>query len=268
MAGDGLPSQVTKWNDLAVRLASGAVMAIVGLAAVWLGGLWFTALVTVLCGLLVWELVRMLGGGAKKALILGAGAGVAVLAARILPPGIGLPLILLPSMAGIALLDKNRSLYMAFTALIVIAGYGLLVQRIDFGFQWMLWLTLVVIATDVFGYFAGRFIGGPKFWPRVSPKKTWSGTVVGWVAAGAVGAYFMSMPGVGLEIIGISIALSMASQMGDIAESAVKRKMGVKDSSDLIPGHGGVFDRFDGMLGASVFLLLIEQLVNFPPVVA
>jgi len=76
----------------------------------------------------------------------------------------------------------------------------------------------------------------------------------------------MRIPGVGLEIVGISIAISMASQMGDIAESAMKRKMGVKDSSNLIPGHGGVFDRFDGMLGASVFLLLIEQLVDFPPV--
>ena len=130
----------------------------------------------------------------------------------------------------------------------------------------MLWLALVVIVTDVAGYFAGRFIGGPKFWPRVSPKKTWSGTVAGWVGAGVVGLIFMAQPGVGAEVVGISIAISMASQMGDIAESAMKRKMGVKDSSNLIPGHGGVFDRFDGMLGASVFLLMIEQIVDFPPV--
>ena len=255
-----------KFSDLAVRMGSGAALAVVGLWAVWVGGGWFVALVAVICGALIWELVRMLGGGPKRALLLGVGAGTALICARYLPEGLGLPLILLPAIAGIAALERHRSLYMIFTALIVIAAYGLAVHRVDFGFRWMLWLALIVIATDVFGYFAGRILGGPKFWPRVSPKKTWSGTIAGWVAAGAVGAFFMRYPGVNSEVIGISIALSMASQMGDIAESAMKRKMGVKDSSSLIPGHGGVFDRFDGMLGASVFLLLIEQLVDFPPV--
>ena len=255
-----------KFSDLAVRMSSGAVMAVLGIAAVWAGGIWFMAMLTVICAALVWELVRMLGGGQKRALTMAALAAGSFLAVRLLPPGVGLPFILLPAIAGIAMLERNRSLYIVFTALIVIACYGLAVQRVDFGFEWMLWLALVVIATDVLGYFAGRIFGGPKFWPQVSPKKTWSGTVAGWVAAAIVGAVFMRIPGVGLEIVGISIAISMASQMGDIAESAMKRKMGVKDSSNLIPGHGGVFDRFDGMLGASVFLLLIEQLVDFPPV--
>ncbi|MEM9582017.1 MAG: phosphatidate cytidylyltransferase [Pseudomonadota bacterium] len=258
--------QAEKFSDLWVRMGSGAVIAVIGLTCVWLGGAAFLALCCLLTGALVWELVTMLGGGPKRALMLGAGAAAAFLAARLLPLGVGLPFILLPSIAGIALLPRNRTLYMVFTALIIIAAYGLAVQRNDFGFTWMLWLALVVIVTDVAGYFAGRFIGGPKFWPRVSPKKTWSGTIAGWIGAGFVGAYFLSEPGVGLEVIGISIAISMASQMGDIAESAMKRKMGVKDSSNLIPGHGGVFDRFDGMLGASVFLLLIEQIVDFPPV--
>jgi phosphatidate cytidylyltransferase len=246
-----------KFSDLAVRLASGGVMAVVGLTAVWLGGVWFLALLAVIVGALIWELARMLGGDQDKALILAAGAAVCMILVRVLPEGLGLPFLLLPAIAGISLLKQNRTTYIVFAALIVIAAYGLAVQRIDFGFRWMMWLALVVIATDVIGYFAGRIIGGPKFWPRVSPKKTWSGTVAGWVAAGLVGWWFMRFPGVGVEIIGISIAISMASQMGDIAESAVKRRMGVKDSSNLIPGHGGVFDRFDGMLGASVFLLLI-----------
>lgn len=258
--------QAEKFADLWVRMASGAVIAVVALSAVWLGGVWFLALCCLLTGALVWELVTMLGGGPRRALGLGAGAGAAFLAVSLLPPGLGLPFILLPSIAGIAFLPRNRTLYMIFTALIVIAAYGLWVQRNDFGFTWMLWLALVVIVTDVAGYFAGRFIGGPKFWPRVSPKKTWSGTIAGWVGAGVIALFFMGLPGVGVEIIGISIAISMASQMGDIAESAMKRKMGVKDSSNLIPGHGGVFDRFDGMLGASVFLLMIEQIVDFPPV--
>jgi phosphatidate cytidylyltransferase len=129
----------------------------------------------------------------------------------------------------------------------------------------MLWLIVVVVVTDVLGYFAGRMIGGPKFWPAVSPKKTWSGTIFGWIGAALVGVIFVIYTGASFELVGISIAVAMASQMGDIAESAVKRMMGVKDSSTLIPGHGGVLDRFDGMLGATVFLLLVGQFIGFPP---
>jgi phosphatidate cytidylyltransferase len=81
--------------------------------------------------------------------------------------------------------------------------------------------------------------------------------VIGWV--------FMAKTGSGVELIGISVALSMASQMGDIAESAVKRRMGVKDSSNLLPGHGGVYDRFDGLLGAAFLLVIVESLTAFPP---
>ena len=130
---------------------------------------------------------------------------------------------------------------------------------------WMFWLVLVVVATDVAGYFAGRLIGGPKFWPRVSPKKTWSGTVAGWIAAGLLGAVFAHYTIANFNLVPLSVAAAMASQLGDIAESAIKRRAGVKDSSNLIPGHGGLFDRFDGMLGAALFILIIGQLVGFPP---
>jgi phosphatidate cytidylyltransferase len=108
-------------------------------------------------------------------------------------------------------------------------------------------------------------IGGPKFFPAVSPKKTWSGTLFGWIGAAIVGFAFALYTGASLELIGVSVAIAMASQMGDIAESAIKRMMGVKDSSTLIPGHGGVLDRFDGMLGAAVFLLIVGQIIGFPP---
>lgn len=255
-----------KFSDLAVRMASGGVMALVGLITVWAGGIWLIALMAGVVAALVWELVRMLGGPQEKALMLAGIASLCMVLAWILPDGVGLPFVLLPAIAGISLLKQNRTTYIIFSALMVISAYGLLHLRIDFGMRWMMWLVLIVIATDVFGYFAGRIIGGPKFWPQVSPKKTWSGTVAGWVSAALVGWWFMRYPGVGFEVVGISIAVSMASQMGDIAESAVKRKTGVKDSSNLIPGHGGVFDRFDGMLGAAVFLLLVEQVVEFPPI--
>ncbi len=251
--------------DLAARMATGAAIAVVGLTAVWLGGWWFIGLVLLVIGALVWELVRMLGGGPTRALSLGIMAAALLLVAKLLPVGFAIPLLLLPGIAGLAVLEKNRTLYLIYTALIMFAGFGLLIHREDFGFLWMLWLVLLVAATDVFGYFAGRIFGGPKFWPQVSPKKTWSGTIAGWVTAGLVGAAFMKVTVSGVELIGISIALSMASQMGDIAESAVKRRVGVKDSSTLLPGHGGVFDRFDGMLGAAVLLLLVESFTDFPP---
>ena len=129
---------------------------------------------------------------------------------------------------------------------------------------WLLWLILVVVATDIAGYFAGRALGGPKFWPAISPKKTWSGTAAGWISAAVVGLIFLLITDAGRDLIWISAAVAFASQMGDIAESAVKRRCGVKDSSNLIPGHGGLFDRFDGLLGASLAMLAVALVVDVP----
>lgn len=262
-----MTSSGERWTDLNARMAAGAAMVVIGLLGIWLGGHVFHVLVSLICGLMVWELVGMLRPGAKwEQLELGAATGVAVLVASYLPIGFALPLLLAPAFFGFGKLAEYRTIYMSFTVMILLAGFGMMQVRDDLGFAWMLWLVLVVVATDVFGYFAGRIIGGPKFWPTVSPKKTWAGTTAGWVAAAIVGLIFALSAGVSLQLIGISVAVSMASQMGDIAESGMKRKMGAKDSSNLIPGHGGLMDRFDGMLGASLFLLIIGPIIGFPPV--
>jgi len=254
------------FSDLLTRLLTGAAVAIVGLAAIWAGYPWFTLLVAVIIGVLIWELAHMLGAPRNPAIGLGVTGGVLLLAAKLLPIGLGLPLLAVTGLAGLSLLPRNRILFFVVATLIMLASFGLITHRDTFGVTWMLWLVLVVAVTDIAGYFAGRLIGGPKFWPRVSPKKTWSGTVAGWVGAGIVGWAFMAVTGMGPALIGISVALSMASQLGDIAESAIKRSAGVKDSSALLPGHGGVWDRFDGMLGASLLLLVIESFTGFPPV--
>lgn len=253
-----------QWSDLSQRLLSGAVAAVIGLGIIWLGGLPFQILVAVVSGIMVWELARMTGAGTLSAPF-GILSGFVLFFLVSLPVGIALPLLFLPALLGIAMLQNNRVVFAIYALLILIAGFGLVSLRADFGFVWMAWLALVVIASDILGYFAGRFIGGPKFWPRVSPKKTWSGTVAGWIGAAIIGAIFVAMGKAGAQIIGVSIALAIAGQFGDVAESALKRQMGVKDSSNILPGHGGMFDRFDAMLGASLFLLLVGQIINFPP---
>ena len=254
-----------RWGDLTPRLLSGAVAACVGLWIMWIGGLTFSLLIACISGIIIWELLRMIGVG-RPAIPIAVLSALALFFAAALPGGFALPLLLAPAMLGVAFVEKHRAIYAILSAAIMVAGFGLANLRQDFGFEWMAWLALVVIVTDVLGYFVGRLIGGPKFWPKISPKKTWSGTVSGWVGAAIIGAIFVWYGQAGAELIGISIAISMASQLGDVAESAVKRRMGVKDSSAIMPGHGGMFDRFDGMLGASLFLLLVEQAIDFPPI--
>ncbi|WP_375692062.1 phosphatidate cytidylyltransferase [Pseudooceanicola sp. LIPI14-2-Ac024] len=241
-------------------------MVAVGALLIWAGGLWFHIGAILVAAGMVWELARMVVPAKPEVAWQMAGAGLLALTiATYVPPYVALPLLLAPSMVSLSLVPSKRTMFMSYCAVILIAAFGMIQIRDELGFGWLLWLVAVVVATDVMGYFAGRFIGGPKFWPRVSPKKTWSGTIAGWVGAAIVGLLFGGISDVGGQLAFISIAVSMASQMGDIAESAIKRKVGVKDSSHLIPGHGGLLDRFDGMLGGALFLLLAGPLVGILP---
>lgn len=253
-----------RWSDLTARLGSAVVLAAVAGVELWLGGLWFESFIAIVTGLMVWELMRMIaperrGAAVQMALL----TGFAVLLAYHLPPLYRLPVLMAPALVGAGQVDRHKGIYAIFALWIALAGLGFIWIREVMGLDWMLWLVLVVVATDVAGYFVGKLIGGPKFWPRVSPKKTWSGTAGGWIAAALVGAGFALQAGLGASLLILSVLASMASQAGDIAESALKRKMGVKDSSNLIPGHGGFLDRFDGMMGAAVFVLLAGLLRAF-----
>ncbi|MCF6232218.1 MAG: phosphatidate cytidylyltransferase [Rhodobacteraceae bacterium] len=255
-----------QWSDLAPRLASAVVMVVVGFGAIWVGGLVFNILVALACGAMVWELSRMIDPkGASKALQMGSMTSAMILICAYISPFYILPFLLAPGLTGAARMPRMHGVYLGFAFVIALAGISLISVRGNLGFDWILWLICVVVVTDVAGYFAGKALGGPKLWPRVSPKKTWSGTLAGWVGAGVVGALFSTtLAGAGTVLILISVLMSMASQAGDIAESALKRRTGVKDSSALIPGHGGVMDRFDGMLGAALFVLLVAALFGFP----
>lgn len=261
------PPNPSKWDDLQVRVISGAAMFVVGAIAVVLGGIWFQIAVVFVTAVMVWELWMMIEPERHTA-----GMILAVLLASVMsgqlaePSGICALLFFVVPIIGAATATKERLIFFAFALGIQIAGWGLVQFRIDFGFVWIIWLMLVVVATDVFGYLAGRTFGGPKFWPRVSPKKTWSGTTAGWISAGVVGFIFMIATSASWVIIPISMVLSFASQMGDVAESALKRRVGIKDSSTLIPGHGGLLDRFDALLGASLFMLLVVYVFKLPGV--
>lgn len=253
----------TTFSDLLPRFLSSLALAVLGVIIVISGGMLLVVVVALCVGVMVWELGRICGSGEPH--LLAVTAGVSCLFVLLLPEGYGVPFLMLPAFLGISRLQNFKVVFAVFAVLILLAGYGLVAVRDEFGPGWMAWLMLVVIATDIAGYFAGRVIGGPKFWPRVSPKKTWSGTLAGWLAAAGVGAVVYWINGAGPEVIGLSIGLSMAAQLGDVSESALKRRTGFKDSSGLLPGHGGLLDRFDGFLGATVVFLMLESAVGFPP---
>ena len=130
----------------------------------------------------------------------------------------------------------------------------------------LFWLLGLVWATDVGAFFVGRSLRGPKLWPRISPNKTWSGMVGGLAAAGLVGAAFATALASALlwPAVAASLLLSLVSQAGDFFESGIKRHFGAKDASELIPGHGGLLDRLDGLLAATLVLAFLAWLGKSP----
>ncbi len=255
------------WDDLRPRVITGAILVALGVVVIWLGGLWFAAAVALVTGIMIWELSLMTNPAAQnRALFLGVLTGAVVLSARELSAVFALADVALPAVVGLIVLRLHKPIFAVYAMGVVLAGYGLTVFRDEYGVVWLFWLVMVVAATDIAGYFGGRMIGGPKFWPSVSPKKTWAGVLCGWASAALIGALFLTFTNAGRDLIWISAVLSFASQLGDIAESTVKRRMGVKDSSNLLPGHGGLFDRFDALLGASLFMLLVALVVDVPEV--
>jgi phosphatidate cytidylyltransferase len=140
------------------------------------------------------------------------------------------------------------------------AGYGFLAIVFLFAIVWM---------TDIMGYMVGRAVGGRKLWPAISPNKTWSGAiggVAGALVAGLGVATWGALPLVPIAIL--AMILSMVAQGGDLLESAIKRKFGAKDTSDLIPGHGGVMDRLDGFIAAALVAAVIGVLRGGPDAAA
>ena len=266
-SGNSIPPgrPVGRWEDLRKRVVSAVVLVAVGGAEIWLGGPSFAVLVVLLTAAMVWELATMTAPGHENTpLGLAAVAAASLGAALFIDDAFATAFLLAPALA-IALTDRrDRRLSSLYSVAIMVAGYSLVDLRMTAGTPVILWLVLIVVASDVLGYFVGRIMGGPKFWPAISPKKTWSGTLAGWAGAGLVGLGFW-MAGYGsVWLVALSVVIGFAGQMGDIWESWIKRRCGVKDASTLIPGHGGVLDRFDALIGALVALMLLGLVLPLP----
>ena len=252
-----------RWNDLGVRILSGLVLAGLGALAVAAGGWILLLTACVAFSLMAWELAALsdapqlpalrlaIAALAGAGLILSQGQGFAVLTMAAAPLAMALSA------------RAERVLLAGYMLAMLIAASGFVALDAQ-GAVVVVWLVLVVVVSDVLGYFAGRLIGGPLFWPSISPKKTWAGTVAGWAGAAVLGAIFALGQGHGWGLVLISPLVALAGQMGDIAESLIKRRAGVKDASRLIPGHGGVLDRFDALIGAVLAVRLLQVFLTLP----
>lgn len=252
------------------RLVSGIVMAVVAAGFIFAGEYPFYVLVIALAMLLSWEWSRLVRGTGFDAIagVHIAAAGVSALLAALGWPALGALMVIIGAILAMLLsIGGGRTFFSA--AGVIYAGLpsiALIWLRSDMalGFLAILFLVMAVVATDVGAFIAGRLIGGKKLWPRVSPNKTWSG-LLGGVAASVVAAalFTFAVPGasaIRLAIVGALLAL--VAQAGDLAESSLKRHFHVKDTSSLIPGHGGVMDRVDGLVAAALAVGFAALIVN------
>lgn len=270
-------------SDLTVRFAAGVAMAAVACAAIWLGGWPFRILVAFGAAIALAEWSDMhrvprlwcIVGAATLAIFLGVasellfpvgetdailaadGVAIAVIAPESFAPVWGAfgVAALLAALLGLA----TRRPVMAWGFVyIAMPAYALLVLS----WAWVglvFWVMLVTWATDIGAYFAGRAIGGPKLAPRISPNKTWAGLIggmamaalVGWLVAGS------QIFALGMPFLWIGAPMAVIAQAGDLYESWEKRRCGVKDSGTILPGHGGVLDRVDGLLVVAVAVLAV-----------
>jgi phosphatidate cytidylyltransferase len=252
--------------DTAVRLGSAAVLAVVALAGAFLGGWLAVALVCAAVVIVHSEWIRLTGDDRRAAAVCTLGLVVSLVVTGTGWGWLGL-LLAVATIAAAALTSRGpwRPLGVAYSALL---GFGLLLLRLspEDGFEAVAVLFAVVWLTDSGAFVAGRLIGGPKLAPRTSPKKTWSGAIGG-LALGT-GAGVAAAAALGLKVdpalVVVLAALSLAALVGDLIESVIKRRFGAKDSGHLIPGHGGLMDRVDGLTFAAALAVVIGAINGGP----
>jgi phosphatidate cytidylyltransferase len=254
-------SNSAKWGDLAVRSASAIALIPMVIACVWLGGYWFLAFVAALGCLIGHEWTSIVHPGRSLQYVLHIASALSgALLTHFFGVGPAISVIFGLSLISGLMVRFSEGPKSTWSYLgILYTGFpiiSLMVLRADpeYGFLAILWVFVIVWSADILAYFAGRIIGGPKLAPRISPKKTWAGlagAVFGSAAASLVFFYFIHL-GDGIVPTLFAGALALVEQAGDLFESSLKRHFGVKDSGRLIPGHGGVIDRVDGLIAATI----------------
>ena len=264
------PNDVTKplpANNLVLRILSAVVLAPLALVTAYIGD-WPFALFWVAAALAVlWEWIILVVGPAYRLMFSSCGSAIAIAGflAWLGRPAAAILLVGLGALAAAIFAPRNRRRWMTlgigYAGALLLAPIFLRADK-SYGFTAIVILFAIVWTTDVLAYFAGRAFGGPKLLAAVSPKKTWSGAIAG--SAGAMIAALLLAGFLGsfnkFAILTIALTLSVLAQVGDLFESWVKRRFDAKDSSRLIPGHGGVMDRLDGFWAAAVAGCLIGLL--------
>lgn len=250
------------------RILSALVLLPPVVAAIYFGSPLFDVLIAAFVVAMAWEWETICAGRFSVA---GAVLALTAAAAVVLVPHLPLAALGVAAGGGAAVFalslapgrDRHLSAVLWLVAgapYIILPTLALVWLRASAGLETVLWLMAVVWATDIGAYLVGRSLGGPLLAPRISPKKTWSGAIGGLVAALAVGAATATALGLGDwgMLVAMSAVASAVSQVGDLGESAMKRRFGVKDSGRIIPGHGGVLDRVDGLVPVAPLVAVVE----------
>ncbi len=232
LTSENLPNmapQTHASSELLKRVLSALVLAPLFLYVTYIGGVFFQGMMILIFSIALWEWLKMVGTKNFVSLLSGA-------------------LYIVASLFAVLMLEQNASTYLSTP------------PHVFPGFSVILWLCVIVWSTDCGAYIVGKLVGGAKLCPMISPNKTWAGffgglaaaSFIGVFSANALGLHFKKM----LPIFLLSLMLSLACHLGDLLQSLMKRHFEVKDMGAIIPGHGGVFDRFDSLMLAALVLAI------------
>jgi phosphatidate cytidylyltransferase len=258
---DDLPPK--RASELTMRVVSSVVLGIAAITAAWLGGFVFLAFWTAAAIAVWWEWVGVVKAESRHVLIGVGAAAIAGMAVSLAADAAAIAFVCALIGAGVAVASVQSARGwigggIVYAAAVLIPAVML---RDDpaLGFIAIIWLFAVVWAEDTGAYFAGRYFGGPKLAPSISPNKTWSGAAGGTIAGLIAGNAVILLAGISWHPAHLLVAFAVvvAAQFGDLLESAIKRRFAVKDASSLLPGHGGLMDRLDGFLVAAALALAI-----------
>ncbi len=269
--------QQPRFSNLQLRVMSAIVLIAVTLAATWAGGIWFRAFAAIIALASLYEWLRITGmrpntlPGMVVCVAVVVSVALVIAGANPLWPAAIAALGLVASAAlnrfGEGAVPPSVAAGAILHCALPAVAFANLRAESAAGLATILFLYAVVWATDIMAYFTGRYFGGPKLAPGISPGKTWSGAIGG-TAFGVLAALLLAawLDARNMAVITLlALALSVAGQLGDLYESALKRRYGIKDSSNLIPGHGGVLDRVDALVVAAVVLYFVSWLASGQP---